>query len=109
MRKVIPILIAAGLVGVVVYEVTFRCITANCGLVDMQASPPRVVYGHDVPQFPWRRMIFGFRTRLPFGKVRLAPEHLYVDGGRIYCRLPDGRWLDMGRPDTLRQTTYREN
>ena len=104
MRKPISILIGVVLALALVYEIAFRIITANCGLVDMQASPPRVVYGHDAPQFPWRRLIFGARTRLSFGKVRLAPEHLYVDGGKIYCRLPDGKWLDMERPGPATST-----
>jgi hypothetical protein len=98
MRKSISILIGALLALAVVYEVAFRFITADCGLVDATTNPPRVNYSRDALSFPWRNLIFRVRTRLPFGKVRLAPEHLYVDGGRVYCRAPDGAWLDMGGP-----------
>jgi hypothetical protein len=109
MRKSISILIGALLALAVVYEVAFRFITADCGLVDATTNPPRVYYSRDALSFPWRNLIFGVRTRLPFGKVRLAPEHLYVDGGRVYCRAPDGAWLDMGWSGARRDTTLNRD
>jgi hypothetical protein len=85
----------------ILYEFAFRSTTAASGEVDMKAQPPRVYYSDDLlSAFKWRRALFGFRTHLPFGKVRLAKgTGAYVDGGRFYRRLPDGGWQDM--TDTL--------
>jgi hypothetical protein len=66
-------------------------------VVDVDSNPPRVYYSEDLMlPFPIFRFCFGFRTELPFGKVRLAKgAGGYVDGGRFYRRLPDGRWDDF--------------
>ena len=95
MRRRVLIFSICALGLTVAYEATFRYVTASSGLVDMQQRQPRIIYSNDSVSFPWRRMLFGFRTRLPFGKVKLWPEHLYVDGGKIYSHLPDGGWMDM--------------
>jgi hypothetical protein len=95
MRRRIFISLGVVLVLALFYELTFRYVTASCGEVDMKAQPPRVYYSEDLmASLPWRRMLFGFRTALPFGKVKLCPN-LYVDGGRFYRHLPDGSWQDL--------------
>ncbi len=101
MRRRILISLGAVLLLAVLYEVAFRYVTASCGEVDMKARPPRVYYSEDLDaSFPWRSMFFGFRTQLPFGRVKLAQHSgAYVDGGRFYRRLRDGSWQDM--TDTL--------
>ena len=63
----------------------------------MKGPAPRVYYSDDlVSAFEWRRAMFGFRTELPLGNVRLANgTGAYVDGGRFYRRLADGGWQDV--------------
>ena len=97
MRRRILILLGVVIALATVYEVSFRTVTASCGEVDMKARPPRVYYSDDLlSSFAWRRMLFGFRTRLPFGKVRLSEgSGAYVDAGRFYRRLADGSWQDL--------------
>ena len=81
----------------VLYEMAFRYCTAQSGEMDVNVRPLRVYYSADMlSTFAWRKMLFGFRARLPFGKVRLAEgTALFVDGGRFYWRMPDGSWYDM--------------
>jgi hypothetical protein len=95
MHRRILIILGVVIVLATLYEISFRQVTASCGEVDMKAHPPCVYYSDDLlSPFAWRTMLFGFRTRLPFGKVKLCPN-VYVDGGRFYHQLPDGRWQDM--------------
>jgi hypothetical protein len=95
MRRRVIISVAVVLVLALGYEIAFRCVAANCGEVNMKAHPPRVYFSDDLlSSVPWRGALFGFRTLLPFGKVRLCPK-LYVSGGRFYGRLPDGGWQDL--------------
>jgi hypothetical protein len=96
MRRRVLILVGGGLLLLVgVYEAAFRYVTASCGEVDMKARPPRVYYSEDlISPVPWRRFMFGFRTDLPFGKVKMCPN-VYVDGGRFYRHMPDGSWQDL--------------
>jgi hypothetical protein len=93
------LLVASGILilAAVLYEMAFRFCTGASGEVDLKAQPPRVYYSDDLlSSFEWRRAVFGFRTHLSFGKVRLAKNTgAYVDGGRFYRRLPDGGWQDM--------------
>lgn len=102
-RRRILISLGAILLFAVFYEAAFRYATASCGEVDIESRPPRVYYSDDlIASFPWRYMFFGFRTQLPFGKVKLAKgTGAYVDGGKFYRRLPDGSWQDI--TDTLIQ------
>lgn len=84
------------LVLAVFYEIAFRLVTASCGEVKWATWPPCVYYVHDTDSFPWRLMCFGFRSRLPFGKVRLSKgSEFYVDGSRFYRRGADGGFDDM--------------
>jgi hypothetical protein len=98
MRK--PVYIVAGvllvlLVLAVAYELAFRAVAAEYGELDLRARPARVCYYEDeLPPFPWRSALFGLRTRLPLGKVRLRCG-AYVNGGRVYRRLPDKSWEDL--------------
>jgi hypothetical protein len=94
MRRRLLIALTVLLLAAVLYEVAFRYCTAASGEVDMKAQPPRIYYSDDLlSSFAWRRAIFGLRTHLPFGKVRLAKgTGAYVDGGRFYRRLRDGGW-----------------
>src|SRR5262245_3891468 len=96
-RRRILICFGVVMVLVVLYEISFRVVTASCGEVDMEAHSPRVYYSDDLmASFAWRQVLFGFRTKLPFGKVRLSKgSGAYVDGGRFYQRLPDGTWRDL--------------
>ena len=95
MRKRIFISVGALLALLAVYEVAFRAVAAGCGEIDMSAHPPRVYYSDDsLSPLPWRSALFGFRTRLPLGKVKLCP-HVYVEGGRFYRHLDDGGWQDL--------------
>ena len=97
MRRRIFISLGVVLLLVLFYESAFRYVTASSGEVDMKAQPPRVYYSDDLfASFPWRQSIFGFRTHLPFGKVRLSQgSGAYVSGGRFYRKLPDGSWQDV--------------
>lgn len=94
-RRRILILLAVMLALAVSYEIAFRLVTARCGSVDYETTwPPSVFYTDDLTSsLPWRGICFGFRTQLPFGKVRLNGD-VYVDGGRFYQRNPDGSWYD---------------
>lgn len=109
MRKRVIISLSAVLVLALGYEVAFRWVAANCGEVDMKTHPPRVYFSDDLlSPVPWRSALFGFRTRLPFGKIRLCPK-LYVSGGRFYRRLPDGRWQDLTGTMAEYQKATNEN
>jgi hypothetical protein len=92
--KIIAIILFVAVVG---YEIAFRICTAECGEVDTHAQPPRVYYSKDLDlPFPLLHYCFGFRTELPFGKVRLSKgSGAYVDGSRFYRRLSDGSWQDF--------------
>jgi len=109
MRKRVIISAAAVLVLALGYEVAFRYVAANSGEVDVRAHPPRVYFSDDLlSSIPWRSALFGFRTRLSFGKVRLCPK-LYVSGGRFYRRLPDGGWQDLTDTMVEYQKAHSEN
>ena len=107
MRRRLLIGFGVLLLAVLLYELAFRYTTAASGEVDMQVRPPRVYYSEDLlSSLQWRRAIFGFRTQLPFGKVRLATgTGAYIDGGRFYRRLKDGGWQDM--TDTMTEWQKR--
>jgi len=79
------------------YEALFRLVTANCGEVDLNSGTPKIYYSYDLMwHLPVLKTCFGFRTRLPLGKVRLSKgSGAYVDGGRFYYRLADGRLQDV--------------
>lgn len=79
------------------YEISFRYVTASSGELDLEVVPPRIYYSDDlVSSYEWRRAIFGFRSQLPLGKVSLAHgTGLHVHGGRFYRRLNDGSWQDL--------------
>ena len=106
MRKRIKIIAAVLVVLLLGYEAAFRVCTAEWGEVDTDANPPRVYYSADLDlPFPLLGWCFGFRTELPFGKVRLSKgSGAYVDGGHFYRRLADGSWQDFTKQLTEYQT-----
>ena len=107
MRRAFLMTIGTVVFVAALYELAFRYCTAASGEVDMKAQPPGVYYSSDLPSsFQWRKAVFGFRTRLAFGKVRLA-SGAYVDGGKFYRRLSDGSWQDV--TSALRQYQSAKN
>ena len=71
MRRRIKIIALVLIIALVSYEAAFRICTAKWGEVDMQSKPARVYYSEDLSlPFPLLRYCFGFRTKLPFGKVQ---------------------------------------
>ena len=96
MRRHIMNFLGAVLVLAISYESAFRWVTASCGNVEWSTWPPIVYYLNDTDSFPWRLMCFGFRLRLPLGKVRLSKRsEFYVDGSRFYRRRTDGSFDDI--------------
>ena len=97
MRRRIYIITVVFLVAVIGYEIAFRVCTAKWGEVDTRATPPRVYYSADLfLPFPLLKCVFGIRTHLPLGMVRLSKgTGAAVDGGRFYRHMPDGTWQDF--------------
>jgi hypothetical protein len=97
MRRRTKIIAVVLVVVVIGYEAAFRVCTANWGEVDTHATPPRVYYSTDLDwPFPLLRCVFGIRTHLPLGMVRLSKgSGAAVDGSRFYRHLPDGTWQDF--------------
>lgn len=85
------------------FEAAFRISTAKTGEVKWGVTPPALYYSSDAPSFPWRKYLYGKRSDLNLGKIRLSVSvytekgtyWVYVEGGKFYQQLRGGGWHEL--------------